>query len=185
MIFGLTGTNGAGKGTVAELLGNRGYVYFSLSDALRDSLTDQGLEHSRDNLTAEGNRLRAAQGPGVLGLLTVNKLSGLDKAAVDSIRNPAEIEALRQGCPQFLLLSVEATPEVRLARLKARNRPGDSISDEAFWAQEKKESQDADPTRQRLAACAALADHRLDNNGTLDDLESNLEALLNRLTSTP
>ena len=58
MIIGLTGKNAAGKGEVAEYLKKKGFVYYSLSDVIREEATEKGLEHSRENLINLGNELR-------------------------------------------------------------------------------------------------------------------------------
>ena len=66
MIIGLTGKNAAGKGEIANHLKSKGFVYFSLSDALREEATKRGLEHSRDNLINLGNEMRETFGNGIL-----------------------------------------------------------------------------------------------------------------------
>ncbi|MBI2338979.1 MAG: AAA family ATPase, partial [Deltaproteobacteria bacterium] len=66
MIIGLTGKNGSGKGEVAKLLTSSGFIYYSLSDVLRDELKKQGKEVTRENLIEIGNRLRTEGGPSVL-----------------------------------------------------------------------------------------------------------------------
>ena len=43
-VIGLTGTNAAGKGEVANYLKNQGYAYFSLSDAIRDELKKEDID---------------------------------------------------------------------------------------------------------------------------------------------
>ena len=58
MIIGLTGKNGSGKGTVAEILKSRGFQYYSLSDSLRDELNRQKKNINRETLIETGNRLR-------------------------------------------------------------------------------------------------------------------------------
>ena len=50
MIIGLTGTNGSGKGTVAEFLKQEGFRYHSLSDELRGVLHQQQVEITLPNL---------------------------------------------------------------------------------------------------------------------------------------
>ncbi len=58
MIIGLVGRNAAGKGEAANYLKSKGFVYYSLSDAIREEAAKRGLEHSRDNLINLGNELR-------------------------------------------------------------------------------------------------------------------------------
>ncbi len=42
-IIGLTGRNAAGKGTIADLLKKRKFIYHSLSDTLREELKSQKI----------------------------------------------------------------------------------------------------------------------------------------------
>ena len=52
MIIGLTGKNGSGKGEAASFLKERGFHYYSLSDALREEAGKRNLEICRDSLVA-------------------------------------------------------------------------------------------------------------------------------------
>ena len=45
-IIGLTGRNAAGKGTVADLLKKRDFIYHSLSDTLREELSKRNMEYN-------------------------------------------------------------------------------------------------------------------------------------------
>ena len=174
MIIGLTGPNAAGKGEVAAWLVARGFTYHSLSDVLRDELTRRRLDPTRENLIAVGNELRAASGPGVLAAMIATKLTGRD--AVDSIRNPAEVLVLRQQ-KGFRLVGVTAPLPLRFERAQARGRPGDGFSLAVFAAKEARENS-PDPSRQQLAATFKMADHTLDNDGSLEDLHQKVERLL-------
>ena len=54
IVLGLTGKNASGKGTVAEVLKEHGFVYHSLSDSLRDELNFLGKKETRENLIEIG-----------------------------------------------------------------------------------------------------------------------------------
>ena len=56
IVLGLTGKNASGKGTVAEVLKEHGFVYHSLSDSLRDELNLLGKKETRENLIEIGNK---------------------------------------------------------------------------------------------------------------------------------
>ena len=129
-IIGLTGRNAAGKGAVASLLTKRSFSYHSLSDTLRTKLAEEGIEESRENLIAIGNRLREEGGPGVLADLMRENIVTPNDHIVDSIRNPYEVSSLRREYDNhsFCLIGVDAKPEVRFKRLSERNRKGDSSS---------------------------------------------------------
>lgn len=182
MILGLTGTYAAGKGTVAELLQERGFEYHSLSDLLREELARRGVPESREALLRVGNELRRAGGPGVLAERLLSRLQDGRDHIVDSIRNPLEVEALR-GLEGFVLIAVDAAPETRFARLRARARIGDPTTWEAFRLLENRESHSDDPSTQQLVATRALADRALANDGTPQELAAGLCGLLAELES--
>lgn len=61
---------------------------------IRAELARDGLESSRENMIERGNRLRRTHGPAYLAE-NISRFTGRD--IVDSIRNPAEVEALRRN----------------------------------------------------------------------------------------
>lgn len=177
MIVGLTGKFAAGKGTVAEVLRARGFVFHSLSDVIREELAARGLPESRENLTATGNAMRRADGPAALALRISPRLGDGRDHIVDSIRNPAEVEVLR-NVPGFFLLGVDADQRTRFERLRARNRVGDPTTFEQFAELEARETHSTDPTTQQLLATWQLADVVVDNDGTVDELATEVARVL-------
>ena len=173
-LIGLTGTNGAGKGVTAQFFIARGYAYLSLSDVIRDELRRAGTPESRDALTALGNELRRAHGPDVLARLALAKVAG--PTVIDSIRNPAEVAALRERTG-FILLALDAPPAVRFARVSLRGRDESAATLEEFMRKEAVEKS-ADPVAQQLHLCMALADRTVLNDGSLEDLHRRLEEFL-------
>jgi dephospho-CoA kinase len=173
-LIGLTGTNGAGKGEAAAFLGTRGFAYLSLSDVLREELAVRSLAASRDNLIAVGNELRGRFGPDVLARRTMDKVRG--PSVIDSIRNPREVEYLRRQ-EGFVLIAIDAPIEVRFARAKARGRDESAATLEEFRAKEEIEMAGSE-TGQQLAKCMAMADRRVANDGTLEELRRKVEECL-------
>ena len=177
MWFGLTGRNASGKTTVVEWLVENGYVAASCSDSIRSHLKNQGIEINRENLIAGGRELRAAHGPGILAEMLRDAHHDLADLVIDSIRTPAEVEALRQR-PDFRLIEVRASREVRWARLQSRGRGGDPLDWETFVAQEEAELVAADESGQALVATAELADVVIVNDEDAETLRESLELLL-------
>ncbi len=173
-LIGLTGPNGSGKGEAAAWLRARGYAYLSLSDILREELRRDGTPESRDSLIAKGNALRRAFGPDVLARRTLARVEG--PAVIDSIRNPAEVAVLRRE-PGFILLAFDAPAAVRFERARLRGRDESAADLDAFIRKEAEE-RGSDPAAQQLDACLVLADIRLDNSGSLEDLHRRLEEAL-------
>jgi dephospho-CoA kinase len=182
-IIGLTGRNAAGKGTVASFLKKKSFVYHSLSDTLREELKRRKLEESRDNLIMIGNSLRESGGPGILADLMISNLISLENHIVDSIRNPIEVKSLRREYENhsFILISIDAKPEIRYERLKQRDRAGDSSSWKEFITQEKLEESSSDPNKQQLFATINEADYHIDNSGSLSNLEDQIGKVLDNL----
>ena len=175
-LIGLTGTNGAGKGEVAKYFQKKGYSYFSLSDLLREELKRRGEEITRDNLIRLGNELRLRFGADILARLVmerVRKISG--PAIIDSLRTPAEINYFRkQG--NFLLIAVDAPVEIRYARVKNRGRNESAETLEEFIAKEKEEMSESSEAQQ-LQKCLEMADIKIWNNGSLEELYAQLEKI--------
>lgn len=172
MIIGLTGKNAAGKGEIAKHLQSKGFVYFSLSDALREEAAKRGLEHSRNNLINLGNELRKTYGNSVLAKRINEKIEelkaqGKTDFVIDSIRNPGEIEELRKN-EGFLLVGVVTDEKIRFQRLLKRGRIGDAASFEEFQEQEQRENNN-EASGQQLDKCLAMADKHISSNGTIDE----------------
>ncbi|MCI0615156.1 AAA family ATPase, partial [bacterium] len=124
MIIGLTGKNASGKGEVANYLKDKSFYFYSLSDAIRDELNSRKIPVTRDSLIETGNELRSKFGADILARRIIEKLDANRNYVIDSIRNPAEVEAFRKT-RRFVLLNIDAPDEVRFERIKARNREND------------------------------------------------------------
>ncbi len=177
MIIGLTGTNGSGKTSLADLLKAAGFYYHSLSDEIRAELEKSGQPLTRENLIACGNRLRREFGRDVLAVRTRARLSAERNYVIDSIRHPEEVRALRR-LPDFHLLAVEAPLELRYQRARARGDARVPASLEQFVELEQRELAGADPEAQNLPACAVLADAAVVNDGSLEEFRQHAEAVI-------
>lgn len=169
MIIGLTGKNGAGKGEVAKILQEAGFVYFSLSDVLREELKKQGKKITRQSLTEFANELRQEKGAGCLAFIVSSRLSPEGNYVIDSIRHPQEVEVLKTK-EHFYLLAVEADQQIRFERIQQRSRESDTLTYETFVEQEAKEAAGKKPTDQQLNITIEKADARIENGGSLEDL---------------
>jgi dCMP deaminase len=181
MIIGLTGKNASGKGEVAEFLKKRSFEYHSLSDVIRDELKQQGKSVTRTNLLQTGNELRGKYGSSVLAERILKQLEPDKNYVIDSFRNPSEAEAFRIR-NDFALIQVTASPEIRFKRIKERKRESDPQTYEEFLELEEKEAHSADPMVQLLDKTAAGADHKIQNNGTFEELKVGITQLVQELS---
>ena len=133
------------------------------------------MEKSREALFEGGRGLRREGGAGILAGMLLEILDGGD-AVVDSIRTPAEVEALRSR-GDFVLIEVRADEESRWQRMTSRGRTGDPTETETLLSQEAAEAKSEDEAGQALDATAALADITILNDGSIEDLEEKLEGI--------
>jgi dCMP deaminase len=170
MIIGVSGLNGAGKGEFVKYLEERSFYVQSLSDAIRDVLAREGLEENRELMMETGTRLRSEGGPGALAIEIIKKLQPDRNYAIDSIRHPAEVEALKAHSPEFQLVWVDAEIDVRFARMQARGRIGDPETLDRLRELEGRELGSANPAAQQLHAVRDMADFVVRNDAGLDAL---------------
>ncbi len=180
MIIGLTGRNGSGKGVAADYLARKSFEAFSLSDSLREERRARGGTSTRERLIEVGRELRATYGPAVLAERTVARLAPNKHYVIDSIRHPAEVEALRSR-EGFVLVAVEAPLEVRFDRNRARGREEEPLTLEAFRAVEEAELESPDLEGQQLVRCEEMADHTLLNDSTLEVFHQRIDQLVRLL----
>ncbi|MFW6136824.1 MAG: AAA family ATPase, partial [Candidatus Aminicenantaceae bacterium] len=173
-LIGLTGTNGSGKGEAALFFQKNGFAYFSLSDVIRDELNREGRPLSRDNLIQKGNQLRKDHGADVLARRVMAGIRS--DAVIDSIRNLREVEYFRRRTG-FILLALDAPPEIRFQRVRERGRRESAVTLEEFILKEREEMTEK-KTGQQLALCMTAADYQIVNDGSLDDLHRHLEKFL-------
>ncbi|HEY3862993.1 MAG TPA: AAA family ATPase [Verrucomicrobiae bacterium] len=174
-IIGVCGQPASGKDTAAEFFVSKGFMHISLGDALRREMRKQGLPVDRASMSIFAADAKKARGAGYLAKLAISMISG--NAIISGIRGSAEVDLLRQQFgPDFLLIAVDAPLELRYGRATKRNRPGDNISFEQFRMIENHERSAASGA-QEVDKVIALADHTLDNSGSIEMLMTKLEAL--------
>ena len=161
-IIGITGTIGAGKGTIVDyLVKEKGYVHYSVRAFLAEEVQRRGLEVNRDTLTEVGNDLRAKHSPSYIATQLYERAFATGKnAVIESIRALGEVNALRSK-GNFYLFAVDADQKTRYQRITERKSETDSVSFETFVANEEREMTSDDPNKQNLAACIKEATCKL------------------------
>ncbi len=182
VIVGITGTLGAGKGTVVEyLVREKQFAHFSVREYLKEELEKRAMPVNRDTLTAIANSIRSKYGASFIAeaLIKRAKERGND-CVIESIRTPGEVEALRRE-EAFFLLAVDADPRIRYKRIRFRNSETDRVTYQTFIRNEEREMHTSDPNKQNLAACIDAADYVIRNDGNLGDLHNSTEIFLKRI----
>ncbi len=180
MILGISGPYGAGKGEAIAFLRERSFYALSLSDVIRDELRLRGESETRERMIETGNAMRAAGGPAALAERLLAQLLPDRNYVVDSIRHPAEVEALRRAGSGFRLLWVDADEATRVERLRRRGRSGDPGTLDELRRLEGRELASDDPAGQQLLAVRELSDFHVRNDGDLPSLHRVLQGVLER-----
>lgn len=186
LIIGVTGTNGSGKDTVGDILKEIGFNFFSCSQIIREEAAERNIYTNRENMIALGNELRETFGAGILSRRICQRIkeNGLENVVVASIRHPAEIEELKKTFSDFILIAVDAPLEVRYQRVRERNHATDEVSFEDFQKHELLELNGKE-SQQQLRTVMSIADYKLLNDSSFDDLKKKVKSIIDSLKESP
>ena len=184
IIIGITGTLGAGKGTIVDFLVNeRGFDHFSVRGFITREILERDMPVNRDSMVLVANDLRATHSPSyIIDQLYNQALISRRNCVIESIRTPGEVESLREK-ENFYLFAVDADAKVRYQRIRERQSETDQIDFETFKENEFREMTSSDPNHQNLRKCIEMADFVFDNNGSICDLEKSVKEVLEEIGS--
>jgi cytidylate kinase len=176
-LIGLSGTNGAGKDSVGELLARKyNFLFISVTEMLRDECRTRNVPIDREHLRAISGEWRKEGGLGVLidKAIEVYKKADKDYAglAISSLRNPGEADRVHELGGSVLW--VDAEVHTRYQRIQQANRGRGAEDDktfEQFVAEQEAEMHGVpgDPTSLKMDAVKGKSDIFIDNDG--DELE--------------
>lgn len=184
LIIGITGTLGAGKGTIVDyLVEYKHFKHYSVRSFLIDEIEKRQLSVNRDNMVIVANEMRAKFSPSYITDQLYEKaiLSG-QNCIIESIRTPGEIESLREK-GNFYLFAIDAQAKIRYERIVIRNSETDKISYDTFIQNETREMDTEDPTKQNLTKCIEMADFLFENSGSMENLHKKVEEILQKISA--
>ena len=184
MIIGITGTDGAGKGTVVEyLVEKKEFAYYSARQIWVDEINRRGLEVRRENMRIVANDLRRQHGNDYLVTAYLKRLKEEkpENTIIESIRATAEAQTLKAN--GGILLAVDADQHLRYERIVGRASESDRVTFAQFVAHEALEMNDPDPNGMQKEAVMKMADYTILNNGTRGELHAEIEEVLSKIIS--
>ncbi len=182
ILIGITGTDGAGKGTVVRyLVEQKGFVHYSARALLIEKLNARGEELTRANMRLIANELRAECGNDYLvtHYLAIREKEQPVCCIIESIRTIKEAETLKAN--GGILVAVDADQKVRYERVQIRRSETDRVDFAQFVAHEELEANDPDPHGMQKPRVIAMADHVILNNGPIETLQHEVENLCKKL----
>ena len=183
MIIGITGTNGAGKGTVVEYLKTKGFVQYSVSKLLGELVEKEGHPKTRDFLSPMATRLQQEYPGGVVEKIYREKylIEKPENAIFESIHRQSEANFLRSM--GGIIIGVDADMETRYQRTQSRNESEkDRITFDNFKEQARIEEEGGgDMTRDNnIRAVINGADAVVTNDTTREALFAQVEEVLKK-----
>ncbi len=188
MILGVTGTNGAGKGVVVDyLVKKHGFTHYSTRAAITEEIVRRGLPVNRDTMNEVATDLRRINVPHYYSDLFIAraKEEGVTDFIMESVRAVSEVQNIKAH--GGFLLVVDAPEEIRYQRITGRGTETDQVSFEEFQRQEAREmdsEKPGDPSYMDLRSVIRMADATVVNDGTLDELYTQIEVALTKLRNS-
>lgn len=176
MIIGITGTIGAGKGTVSEYFEKKGYRHLSVSAFLAQEAARRGKAATRAARRELGNIYRKESPTALIEAVLAEANPHLENIIVESLHTVSEVEYVRHI--GGIVISVDAPLAVRWNRIKNLVGEKYGTSYEEFVAEQNRQMISEDPNENNLRAAGETADYRLENAGSEEELFEKLSAML-------
>ena len=179
IIIGLVGQIACGKEAVKKYIDKKYNAQdCRFSTPLRDVVKRLDIPENRENLQKMSTTLRATFGEDLLAKVIAFDASKLDSeiVVIDGARRMADVKYLKE-LSNFYLIKIEVDAKIRFERMKARNENvGDKEKTfEQFMADENYETEKSIPELMNFAKIS------LDNNGTLEELYSQIDKIITGL----
>jgi len=177
-VLAVTGMPGSGKGEVVRILGGNARTVV-MGDVVREHTSRKGYPLTPGNLGRVANEERLTFGMDIWARRTIERIPGDDGlTVVDGLRSMDEVAAFRREFEgSFRTVAVVASSPVRHARMASRGRSDDAPSAEGHIARDDREASWG------ISEAITSADHVIENEGTLLDLERAISSLLAELRS--
>ncbi|MEI6479897.1 MAG: AAA family ATPase [bacterium] len=181
IILGIVGYAASGKDMAAlHLWQEHGFINVSTGNMVRKYVAENNLgEPTRELLQKVANELREKNGAGYFAAKAIQENENFEKLIVSGIRTVGEAMEIKKF--QGIIIAVDASQEIRFERAQGRGSARDNKDFESFKAIEALEAQNEDPNAQNIKAVIDMSDYKILNEGTVEDLNEQMDELINEI----
>ncbi|WFN34877.1 flagellar hook-basal body complex protein FliE [Methanogenium sp. S4BF] len=175
-VIGVVGLPGSGKGEFSRIAGELDIPVVVMGDSIREYVRTSGQTMSDISMGEASAQLRAEMGRDAIAQLTIPRVEATvaEVVIIDGIRSEAEVLLFREHFSDFYLVGVACPFAVRLERIFGRGREDDVATAEELTARDEREC------GWGLEAALAMADVTVTNDGSIEEYETAVRALLHR-----
>ena len=179
-VIGLVGPIGSGKDTVSDYISKKyAYKVIVMGDIVREIATELGRGHMRDDLQLTQREIVAKYGMEYFAKRVVEKIrtNKWENVIINGIRRPEDAAVPKREFGKDMVVAlVDALPQIRFERLKARKRQGDPNTMEEFHRQEENEKKlfHWEETKK------FVDDIIINNDGRFEHLYKNVDAFMKK-----
>ena len=177
-ILGFAGEMSSGKGTAAKyFVEHHAAVTYRFSTILRDMLSRIHIPLERERMQRFSILLRKEFGEDVLARVMFEdaKHDTHELIVIDGIRRLEDVKYLRE-LPEFKLCYITAPMKTRYDRLVLR---GENVDDKTKTLEQFEDDHEAEP-EQEIVKLEAFAAEVIDNAGSMQELEAQLDVILKK-----
>ncbi len=188
----IAGLCGAGKSEVANKFIEAGYAYVRFGQITLDEVKNRGLEPKEENEKPIREEFRKKHGMAAFAILNMPKLDELlaqgKNVLGDGLYSWSEYKALKEKYgDNLVVVAVYASPKTRYARLAdRRSRYGDdpNMKYRSFSPEEAKSRDYAEIENIEKGGPIAIADFTIVNEGTIGELNKQVEEVLEKISNS-
>lgn len=180
MMLGITGTIGAGKGTIATYLTKKGFRHISVSAFLMDEAKRRRLTPTRVVCREIANEYRAKGSTSLIEAVLGEINSVKENIVVESLHSVPEVLYIRNLGGK--VLSVDAPLSVRYERIQNRGEEKDAVSFDDFLKEQKRQMVSENQDENNLKETIATADFHIENAEISEGLFEQIDGILEHIS---
>jgi len=177
LVVGITGMPGSGKSLAVRVAKEKGYEVVVMGDVIREEAEKRSLDPNPQNIGKIMLELRYMEETDVIAKRCTPKIKKAKKPKViiDGIRSLKEIAEFRENFPNFSLIAIHSSPEIRFRRLYKRRRTDDAANRDVFNERDMRELSVG------LGSAIALAEHVIVNEEPAGVVKDKIRKVLEKV----